>query len=441
MPDLTVIEDDFYPKLNIVVSSQYPSITISPPKNVLIGGGGGGQVGPRGIQGTQGPQGIQGIAGPIGPTGPQGDKYRAVSFTPLTVGSLTVVTLTLTESDLAYTPKQEVIVVSSSDINLYFIGTVISYSANSLQISVTSQFGSSSGNNWLINLFGLQGPAGETGAPGAAGTTGATGATGSISIGEPLFDTGTGITKTAAFTSGTEGLARKMVFLAQDGSLTFDYIRNYDVFNPTDLEFGIKTFTSNITSTSLIGSGSFTLTGFNISASYNPVGTPTVSGATLSISNGFGFPISLSSPYTSYTFTSGKGVTYSTAPQTVTLTLSATDGSTTDTETVQFTFVNNVYYGVSTNTNLTNVSSLTPILSNVRNRTFSVTSNAGEYIYYAYPSRLGTNVLFFVGGFEGGFNSGTTANITNSNGYIEEYIFYRSVNENLGSVTVTITNS
>lgn len=288
---------------------------------------------------------------------------------------------------------------------------------------------------------GEQGFEGTPGAPGATGPTGPTGPTGSIQLDTPLFASGTGITKSSAFTTGSSGLARKIVFLTQDGGLTLDFIRNYDVFNPSDLAFGINTFTTTVSSNLLIGSTAFNFSGYSVAASYNPVGIPTVSGATLTLSSGgFGFPISIGSPFTSYSFpSSGVGVTYTSPPQTLSFTLTATDGVTTASRVSStFSFINNVYTGVSSDASLSTISGLTTTLSNSRTRTFTVTAGVGQYIYYVYPSRLGTST-FTVGGFAGGFQSPSTYSVTNANGYTENYYFYRSTNDNLGSTTVVVT--
>jgi hypothetical protein len=302
---------------------------------------------------------------------------------------------------------------------------------------------------------GIQGDSGSEGAQGTQGSQGTQGIAGSQGtqglqgVKGDSFETGipyTGVTKESSFTTGTQGLARKIAFLTPGGSITYDFIRNYDVFNPTDLEFGIKTFTSNITTPSLMGATAFSLNGFNISASYNPVGVPTVSGATLSSSSSyvFGFPITISSPFTSFSFTT-QGITYApTAPQSTTITLTATDGTSTDTENITITFWNNVYYGVNSDTSLsgTNIpSNLTNVLSNTRNRSFTVTAGAGEYIYYAFPNRLDTSAIaFVVGGFEGGFEDKYTQTVSNSKGFSETYAVYRSTNQNLGTTTVVVQN-
>jgi len=480
MTDLTVIEDDFYPKLNIVVSSQYPSITISPPKNVLIGGGGGGQVGPRGIQGLQGIQGIQGLIGSIGPTGPKGDKYRAVSFTPLTVGSLTNVTLTLTENDFSYTPKQEVIVVSSSDINLYFIGTIISYSENTLEISVTSQSGASFGNSWLINLFGLQGPAGETGeagpqgprgSTGATGAPGATGAigpvgydgrrgvdgptgaqgiqgiqgvqgiqgiqgtqgnTGSLDLQLQIFDTGVSFQNTFT-TSSESGLGRKVVFLAEDGSLIFDYIKKFDVFDSSQFVFSVASFSLNSvglqSGLTLMGSGTLSLSGGNISATYT-FGPPT--GATLSVSSGSGFsPVTLSSPYTSYSFTS-ETLTYpASINNTLKLKILAEKSGSTSERELTIGFRNNFYHGVTADAGYTLIQNFaSSLITTAIGKQFSYSGSGLKYGYWAYPKRLGETKYFF-GGFPYCPVLVGEISFTNSAGFQEDYYVYRTSGQNV----------
>lgn len=463
MSDISINDGSPYPSLNITSSSAYPSISISQSPNIIIGGGGSiglnGGTGPQGNPGATGPRGNTGNTGPqgnTGNTGDAGDKYKTTSNTSLTVGALGSVTLTVADADLAYTPKQEVIVVSSSNLNLYFSGVVTSYSGTTLVISVTSQTGSSTANDWAINLFGLQGPegnpgntgatgprgnTGETGSTGPRGTTGNTGATGSININEPLFyDYYQGITKTSAFTTGSEGLARKLVFLTADGSLTFDYIRNYDVFTPTELQFGIQSFTTNISSNNLIGSTAFSLSGKTVTATYYPLSGNITQSASVVSSAGFNFPFILSSGFTTGTFTN-QGITFTSPPQAITLTLQAHYSGTTATATSNFNFVNNIYSGVTSNASLSGSevnSTLTAVLQNSKSSTFTPTAGSGEYIYYCVPSRLGT-VSFSVGGFAGGFQSPSTQSVTNSNGFSESFYIYRSTNPNLGTPTIVAT--
>lgn len=76
------------------------------------------------------------------------------------------------------------------------------------------------------------------------------------------------------------------------------------------------------------------------------------------------------------------------------------------------------------------------VISDDETRTFTVTAGEGEYIAYSYPSRLGA-VIFYVGGFAGGFQGAKTISVTNANGYTENYYFYQSTNAKLGETEVT----
>ncbi len=124
-----------------------------------------------------------------------------------------------------------------------------------------------------------------------------------------------------------------------------------------------------------------------------------------------------------------------------TYTLKATDErSHTATKTTSINFYNGIYYGVgATENGFTSnmIVKLNKSLQNTKAYDFTVTPNA-QYIYYAVPSRLGT-VTFKVGGFEGGFQPPETVSFTNSSGYTENYLVYRSTNKITGSTTVDVT--
>lgn len=120
---------------------------------------------------------------------------------------------------------------------------------------------------------------------------------------------------------------------------------------------------------------------------------------------------------------------------TETYTLNVSDGLTSASKSVTVSFMNRVYYGAAAN--LSSVTSLTSVLSNDPERTITVTAGSGQYIIYAIPARLG-NVVFYVGGFEGGFENPVEQTLTNSSGYSETYKVYRSTNSNLGETTVEI---
>jgi len=137
---------------------------------------------------------------------------------------------------------------------------------------------------------------------------------------------------------------------------------------------------------------------------------------------------------------STESVDYPSVGGTRTFTLNATDGTTNVTNNNTYYFYAYRYWGVSSNTSLTEaqIEALAGSdLVNNNNKTFSVTAAAGEYIYWSYPKRLGTST-FTVGGFEGGFEAPSTVSVTNSKGVTEDYYSYRSTNSGLGTTTVGV---
>lgn len=135
------------------------------------------------------------------------------------------------------------------------------------------------------------------------------------------------------------------------------------------------------------------------------------------------------------TAVTGNSKQYTGVTANTTYTLAVGDGQTTASKSASVSFANQIYYGVATN--LDNVTSLTKVLSNTKGRTITVNAGTGEYIVYAIPARLG-NATFYVGGFEGGFESPIEQTLTNTSGYSETYKVYRSTNASLGSTTVEI---
>lgn len=116
------------------------------------------------------------------------------------------------------------------------------------------------------------------------------------------------------------------------------------------------------------------------------------------------------------------------------------DRGATSEETVSITFCNGIYYGVGSvvgGFDSAFVTGLTKRLQTSKAYDFTV-EPAGQYIYYAVPTRLGT-VKFKVGGFEGGFEAPETVSVTNSSEYTEDYYVYRSTNTITGSTTVDVT--
>lgn len=76
-------------------------------------------------------------------------------------------------------------------------------------------------------------------------------------------------------------------------------------------------------------------------------------------------------------------------------------------------------------------------LSDNKTKDFTVNAAGGNYIFYAIPASYGTPV-FYVGGFEGGFNLVKTFDFTNASGHVESYNVWKSGNPDLGQTTVNV---
>lgn len=126
-----------------------------------------------------------------------------------------------------------------------------------------------------------------------------------------------------------------------------------------------------------------------------------------------------------------------------TWTLKATDDrDATAQKSVSIQFLNGIYYGkgmVTDTSGVTNefVLGLTKKLQGGRAGTWVVNAGAGEYIYFAQPTSMGTPT-FTVGGFDGGFIKLHTFEFTNSQGHTESYDVWKSENANLGNTTVVV---
>ena len=106
------------------------------------------------------------------------------------------------------------------------------------------------------------------------------------------------------------------------------------------------------------------------------------------------------------------------------------------------TLNNTIFYGKTTATSSIDVDSFVSSPGEATNADItrqwpSITTGAGQYMLFAWPARFTTDPIFNVGGFDGGFESATTANFTNDNGYTESYKFFIASNPNLGTQTVT----
>lgn len=141
----------------------------------------------------------------------------------------------------------------------------------------------------------------------------------------------------------------------------------------------------------------------------------------------------LSSNVREYTYTTPFSINTS-------FSLTASDGKNSTSKNCTISFLSGKYFGVSNLETLdsTSIKTLTKVLNENKAHTFTVVSNATEYIYYCIPSRLG-NPMFTVGGFTGGFSKIQVIDYTNSYDFTERYDIWRSTNKGLGNTTIIAT--
>lgn len=204
----------------------------------------------------------------------------------------------------------------------------------------------------------------------------------------------------------------------------------------TTFTFSIASFSDGQSSTQLAGSGLWKAAGaITFTASYN--NGPLSETAFVS-----------SSGWSNLDMTNdGEGPTVSTELKnypsiggSISFTLNATDGNDPDTAGQGVSFYNLLNYGITTKTDTYLESDIEGLanqeLTNDNTQVWdSVTAGSGEYLLFAFPTRLGIPV-FYVGGFEGGFEDPETVSVTNSAGATEDYYVWRSNNANLGATVV-----
>ena len=281
---------------------------------------------------------------------------------------------------------------------------------------------------------GFQGVTGPTGFQGFQGHTGAKGETG-----DGLFDTTyepntkTGNSINYSSVGNVSGDGRKILILADDGSLTFDYLRTFDIFD----KFKISSFEyDNKTQTiEEIGSGTY-----NLNASFDleyspPISTVVFASINISGTDSPNFPASLSDPFETLDASS---LTFAypdypdlTTQKTVTFTASVTSSTDeTDTATNTIVFRRPNYYGATSGSNLSFTELNTYLSKNLDTNigySFELNQLENEFIYYSYPDNYG-NASFIVNGLPGGFVSLGTGQHTNVNNHTSVYKLYRSSN-------------
>jgi len=108
--------------------------------------------------------------------------------------------------------------------------------------------------------------------------------------------------------------------------------------------------------------------------------------------------------------------------------------------------LNEIYYGKTSTTSgydEADVEGLTnsPITDDSTQTWNEVTAGGGEYLLFCFPKRWGekgTDYQFYDNGtgFQATFQDAETVSVTNSSGWIENFYVYRSVQPNLGSITI-----
>ena len=125
-----------------------------------------------------------------------------------------------------------------------------------------------------------------------------------------------------------------------------------------------------------------------------------------------------------------------------TYTLLVSDDVLSPTRTATLTFLNNLYWGDAAapgSIDSAFVNTLTKGLQATKNKIFVSNAGANVYAWYACRSVLGTPV-FEANGFEGGFELAAAAvSVTNASGFAENYDVYRSINPEIGPVTIFVS--
>ena len=354
-----------------------------------------------------------------------------IAFQDIGIGGQTAY-LNLNSSSVSIVRNSENYLIEKNRFEEYLDGN---YSIN--------EFTPSIGGVWA--MLSIQGPQGDIGNQGEKGDQGPTGPTGPGVEGE----TYTGIQRNSYNTLGTDfGNARKFLVVLEDGSITQDFIKNYEIFKPTDFTFTISSFSFNGNSSPLNVLMGPTGTDYQsgkeglFTMAYN--GTVEEGKITFNSSNvGSATPsvCELVSPFTTDTCTYDikypNSLVQSSSNTTYQFTLNVTGSyeggqSVNRTSNYEIRFLNKYYIGQTSGSFFSSpfdssvFQNFTGVLSNNKNVPIQIdcrdTQNFG---YFAYPSRLGESL------FVGSDDSEVvwlkfTHDITNSNGFSEEFLVYQS---------------
>jgi hypothetical protein len=235
-----------------------------------------------------------------------------------------------------------------------------------------------------------------------------------------------------------------------DGTVVADWLRTYDIRNPSELLFLILTFASGQTLTQLIGTGSW-LTMVMYAATYQdsePLAAITDADVSLVVGTDLAgaFPISMIGPgYTGSALTAVDIQYPGSVGGTVQfrLTVDHPTGMVTSDETV--TFLNNRYRGLRTNPlpapgawtagDIAGLTSLATELSNTKDWTYIAGSSASQWDVAVFRDALGTPKLK-VNEFNQEPQDGGIVSLTNVDGFAENYRVW--ILENRKAVGATV---
>jgi hypothetical protein len=141
-------------------------------------------------------------------------------------------------------------------------------------------------------------------------------------------------------------------------------------------------------------------------------------------------------------FTSNGTFTKNTYGATATFTITAGKDLVSKTSTTTFTWVQKVYWGVSSAVgpyDSTFIQGLAhSVLTDTRSRTITDTLGASDHLYYAVRTAL-SDPAFSCFGEVGGFERiAQNVSVTNAHGFTENYNVYRTTQTDLATITVTV---
>lgn len=126
-----------------------------------------------------------------------------------------------------------------------------------------------------------------------------------------------------------------------------------------------------------------------------------------------------------------------------TFTLGANDGTKDFSKSVTFSFYNTIYSGYAAEMDTIDSNFVLGLqnkkLSGNCKGDYTINCPTNNYIYIAIPSNIASGIVFYCGGFEGGFSLvADNVNIENIYNSTCDYDIYRSDNHSLGQTTITI---